>query len=368
MKHIFFLLLPLLVCSGLYAFFEYDLYTKNQQTTINEFFVLKDGPYIAESNSVLDIAWICNDKAKHQATEFKSIPIYFSQCGLTAEVNTLEFTEDIIEFTGVSKIAALSDLHGQFDLMMQLLTNNKIINNEGKWSYGDGHFVITGDIFDRGDKVTEILWFIFELEQQAKQAGGSLHLLLGNHEVMVLNNDLRYLHAKYVRTAKLLDVEFVSLFNKHTILGRWLRSKAVLVKIDDYLFAHGGFHPDFAKSAVSLQSINTVFKQNLVKVELGNPREGFAKELHKKNGPIWYRGYFKDDGATDIEIDLLLQHFEIKNIVVGHTSQKRIESRYQGKVIAIDSSIKNGEYGEILFIENGLFSRGTLSGKRLALN
>ncbi|MEI8704381.1 metallophosphoesterase [Pseudoalteromonas sp. B62] len=216
------------------------MYTKNQQTTINEFFVLKDGPYIAESNSVLDIAWICNDKAKHQATEFKSIPIYFSQCGLTAEVNTLEFTEDIIEFTGVSKIAALSDLHGQFDLMKQLLTNNKIINNEGKWSYGDGHFVITGDIFDRGDKVTEILWFIFELEQQAKQAGGSLHLLLGNHEVMVLNNDLRYLHAKYVRTAKLLDVEFVSLFNKHTILGRWLRSKAVLVKIDDYLFAHGG--------------------------------------------------------------------------------------------------------------------------------
>ena len=52
--------------------------------------------------------------------------------------------------------------------MLELLTNNKIIDEQGDWAFGTGHFVITGDIFDRGDKVTEILWFIYELEQQAE--------------------------------------------------------------------------------------------------------------------------------------------------------------------------------------------------------
>jgi hypothetical protein len=39
----------------------------------------------------------------------------------------------------------------------------------------------------------------------------------------------------------------------------------------------------------------------------------------------------------------------------------------RGRVIAIDSSIKRGRYGEILFIENDKKWRGSLSGKVLPL-
>ena len=148
------------------------------------------------------------------------------------------------------------------------------------------------------------------------------------------------------------------------------------------LFAHGGFHPSLATEQRSLVEINTVFKDNLIKAELKQPRAGWAKFLHTTNGPIWYRGYFaaernkasrtksasaKDDGATSAEIDLLLKHFDVKHLIVGHTSQKQIESRYQGRVIAIDSSIKEGNYGEILFIEQDKKWSGSLSGKELAL-
>ena len=110
------------------------------------------------------------------------------------------------------------------------------------------------------------------------------------------------------------------------------------------------------------------------------PRNGWGKYLHKSNGPIWYRGYFqsnnkdkskgkfKDEGANSAEIDLLVNHFDIEHLVVGHTSQKQIESRYQGRVIAIDSSLKNGKYGEILLIDGDKKWRGTLSGKRLVLH
>ena len=60
--------------------------------------------------------------------------------------------------------------------------------------------------------------------------------------------------------------------------------------------------------------------------------------------------------------------------MVGHTSQQRIETRYQGRVIAIDSSIKRGQYGEILLIEKASTNstnkmwRGSLTGEKFPLN
>lgn len=141
----------------------------------------------------------------------------------------------------------------------------------------------------------------------------------------------------------------------------------MLVRVNDSLFAHGGFHPELAKQKRSLTEINQVFKQNLVKAELGNPRSEWGSYLHTTNGPIWYRGYFKDDGATGAEIDLLLSHFKVNQLVVGHTSQDSVQTRHEGKVIAIDSSIKRGKYGEILFIDGDKKWRGSLTGERLGL-
>ncbi len=345
---------------------------------------VNDGPYIfVNEQQQLESYWLCHGDVITRTTEAENFPLSMSACDMPANIHALSSIENkVLEFSGDYPVAALSDFHGKYDLMIELLTNNKIIDKNKHWAFGKGHFVITGDIFDRGDKVTEILWFLYDLERQAHQAGGDIHLTLGNHEVMILNGDLRYLHPKYVETAKRLNKPFEQLFSQNSIIGNWLRSKPVLVKVNNMLFAHGGFHPSLATEQRSLLEINTAFKDNLVKAELDQPRVGWAKFLHTTNGPIWYRGYFaaerskasrtknasaKDNGATSAEIDLLLKHFDVNNIIVGHTSQKQIESRYQGRVIAIDSSIKEGNYGEILFIERGKKWRGSLSGKVLPL-
>ena len=330
-----------------------------------------DGPYVFINEDKLISYWVCNNKIIKEVLTPDYFPVTLNNCNRSATIISTEAKEEEkLEYSGDFKIAAVSDFHGQYDLMKTLLSNNGIIDQQGNWTFGDGHFVITGDIFDRGDKVTEILWFIYNLEQQAQMAGGQLHLLLGNHEVMVLNDDLRYLHPKYLDVAKLLKKPFAQLFSQESILGRWLRTKPVLVKINDNLFAHGGFHPSFAKNERSLAAINSVFKMNLVNSELLEEREGWARYLHKINGPIWYRGYFSEEGeaaASSEEIDLLLKHFQVKHLIVGHTSQKQIETRYQGRVIAIDSSIKNGEYGELLFIDDDKKWRGSLSGEALPM-
>jgi len=328
-----------------------------------------DGPYVISEQQELTAYWLCNGKVEKEILDKRHIPLSLNYCDLTANVYSETAPEDtVLEYSGDYRVAAMSDFHGQYDLMKTLLVNNRVIDKDGNWNFDNGHFVITGDVFDRGDKVTEILWFLYKLERQAKLAGGQVHLLLGNHEVMVLNGDLRYLHEKYEQTALLLEKPFEELYSKDTTLGDWLRAKPVLVKVNNMLFAHGGFHPSLASEKRTLESINTVFKKSLVKAELETERGEWANYLHKKNGPIWYRGYFKDDGATPEEIEMLLNHFDVENIVVGHTSQPQIETRYQGKVIAIDSSIKKGEYGEILFVEGDKKWRGSLSGEILPLH
>ncbi|WP_019028459.1 metallophosphoesterase [Colwellia piezophila] len=346
----------------------------DEKTKLESLPPVNDGPYVfVNQQQQLESYWLCQGKVVSQTVSVSAFPKVMSACGMPAQVHDFTSLENkVLEFSGDFPVAALSDFHGKYNLMLELLTNNNIIDEDKKWAFGKGHFVITGDIFDRGDKVTEILWFLYDLEQQAKKAGGDIHLTLGNHEVMILNGDLRYLHPKYIETAKQLKKPFEQLFSKDSIIGNWLRSKPVLVKVNNMLFAHGGFHPSLATEQRSLIEINTIFKASLIKAELDKPREGWAKYLHKTNGPIWYRGYFsadrgKDGGASSTEIDLLLKHFDVKHLIVGHTSQKQIETRYQGRVIAIDSSIKRGSYGEILFIENGKKWRGSLSGKVLPL-
>lgn len=329
---------------------------------------ISDGPYIKLLEGDISASWFCDNKKFEKLFASISLPFALPNCNYEVLLDRLNFEEQkLLEYSGEFDVVASSDFHGQYDVLIELLTNNGVIDENGHWQFKNGHFVITGDVFDRGDKVTEILWFLYRLEQEAVNAGGQVHLLLGNHEVMILNGDLRYLHPKYVTVADIADVPFEQFYAKGTLLGDWLRTKPVLVKVNNMLFTHGGFHPDLAREKRSLNDINRVFKNSLVKAELALPRAGLAKYLHKRNGPIWYRGYFKDNGASSEEIDLLLRHFDVEHIVVGHTSQAQIEMRHNGRVIAIDSSIKRGESGELLFVSDTEKWRGTQLGRKKPL-
>jgi len=277
-------------------------------------------------------------------------------------------------FNRVKKIAALSDIHGQYDLLIELLQNNKIIDKNLNWSFGKGHFVIVGDIFDRGDKVNEILWFIYELEMQAKNAGGRVHYLLGNHEYMVLYNDLRYIHEKYNIVSKLLNLEYDQLYGDNTIIGRWLRSKSTIVKINDILFTHGGISEDFiSQEGFNINKINNTMRKSIPRLkELRNFRKnGQSKDLYNmyfgSNSLIWYRGYF-EGVLIDTDISNILKLVDANHIVVGHTSNKKVVQLYDNKIIGVDSSIKKGKYGELLIIKNKRFFRRTLEGRTYNLN
>ncbi len=87
-------------------------------------------------------------------------------------------------WTGVERIVAVGDLHGDYDAFIYILKVNKIIDEENHWIAGKTHLVQIGDIFDRGTQAKRILDFLMILEKEAEVAGGKVHALIGNHEFM----------------------------------------------------------------------------------------------------------------------------------------------------------------------------------------
>ena len=56
--------------------------------------------------------------------------------------------EDV--FTGVERVVAVGDVHGDHDQLVAVLRSAGLIDGQDKWSGGKAHFVQTGDVLDRG--------------------------------------------------------------------------------------------------------------------------------------------------------------------------------------------------------------------------
>ena len=91
-----------------------------------------------------------------------------------------------------SRVVAIGDIHGDFDALNSILKNAGIIDTSGRWIASDATLVQVGDFTDRGPKVRAVMDLLMDLERQAAAAGGRVAVLLGNHEVMNLIGDVRY--------------------------------------------------------------------------------------------------------------------------------------------------------------------------------
>jgi hypothetical protein len=254
-----------------------------------------------------------------------------------------------------ARMLVLSDIEGNFDAFRTMLLGADVIDKNFKWTFGDGHLVLLGDYFDRGTNVTECLWLIYKLEAEAEAAGGKIHFILGNHEVLNLQGTSQYARKKYLENARLLGETYIRLYDNNSEIGRWLRTKNAVELIGDYVFCHGGISPELAQSKLSLETINDLSRQNLGKrlEEITNKDAQLVFDL--KKGIFWYRNAAKN--TLDIsELSGILEYAQAKRIVVGHTLQPDITAHYGGKVICIDlyheENMRQG-FMKTLWIEDG---------------
>ncbi len=281
---------------------------------------------------------------------------------------------DAVTTAAKAPVFVVADTHGEYEILVSMLRAHKILGSKLEWKYGRGHLVVLGDVFDRGPNHLEILWLLYRLEAEARKAGGGAHFVLGNHEVMAMRGDLRYLHVKYADTARVLGVpDYARLFAADSLLGQWLRSRPAVLKLNDSLCLHAGISPALVDSGLTLPEINATVRSVL----RDEPGAGAVADLVMgMNGPLWYRGYFPEQTgfltATSADVDLALRAFGARRILIGHTIVPTVTPLYGGKVIAVQVYPKKDEAGRVIFesllIRNGEPWQAGLDGslRRLA--
>lgn len=251
---------------------------------------------------------------------------------------------DDYDFAAIDSLFVIGDVHGEHDTLVAVLRNAGVIDAEGHWAAGRSRFAVVGDMTDRGADVTRVLWFLYGLERQARDAGGRVHILLGNHEIMVMLADLRYVAPKEARLAALHGVTYDRLFDpRHTLLGRWLVSKPALVRIGDVLLAHGGLsidHRDYTLASLA-DTLAAFTGEDLFYSWADTTRAfpldsaAFTRRSDFFWGPssvFWYRGYAESD-TLGAELDAVLRRFRARVHVVGHTPGRTIRQTYGGSLI-----------------------------------
>jgi len=286
---------------------------------------------------------------------------------------------DDYHWAGVDRVVAIADIHGDYGQYVKAMRSAGLIDESGKWSGGEAHLVQTGDIPDRGPDTIKIIDDLVKLRKQAKRAGGYVHLLIGNHEAMNVEGDLRYVspgeYAAFTtrNSARLREmqwqrqlewmkanmpdfaeidleayrkewdqqvplgwVEHRQAWSVNGPYGKYVEGNQVAIQINDTIFVHGGISAKYCK--LSLETMT-----DDVHSALKNYDRSVQTIVDDPLGPLWYRGLALEDESDDIfsqTLDNILDRYGAKRIVVGHTPTGGVVwPRFDRRVIANDTGL-----------------------------
>jgi hypothetical protein len=199
------------------------------------------------------------------------------------------------EAKSVPPLVAIGDVHGDFQDFVAILQHTNLIDKQNHWAGGQTTFVQLGDLLDRGPKPRDVMDLLMSLEREAAKEGGRVVPLLGNHEMMNMMGDLRYvtfenyasfadansearrqavykdytkwrarhpaLLAEVSPPLELTEAEWMArhpagfieqreAFSPKGNYGTWLRNHAAVAEINNVVFLHGGISPNVASMKV----------------------------------------------------------------------------------------------------------------------
>ena len=342
------------------------------------------------------VCWIYRSKRNKGALLFALIFFIF--------ISSSNYAAESPIWNNVERIVSIADIHGSFDNLTAILRGTKIVDHDLNWIGGKTHLVQTGDIMDRGPDAKKVFDLFMKLEKQAKTAGGKVHVLLGNHDVMnlsgialqtvgyvTLEQFFSFLPEKFInrrereiknklskseiqlekypaevrrywlenmQTDMEARSEYMSFLHKR--YGSWLLEKNLVIKINDIIFTHGGVNEEF--STWKLKKINSRLRKEILAIKRGNSMT--LKIVYQADAPQWFRGMIlKNEEDFSDDVDRILNNLKSNYMVVGHTvrqkellNKKKLD-RFQGRIWGMDTGISEYYGGNIsaLIIDNGIF-------------
>ncbi|HWA62749.1 MAG TPA: metallophosphoesterase [Caulobacteraceae bacterium] len=284
----------------------------------------------------------------------------------------------------VARVVVFGDLHGDYAKFHDMLAQAGLIDAHDNWSGGKTHLVQVGDVPDRAPDTRKILDLLIKLEPQARRAGGYVHALIGNHEAMNMEGDLRYTtpgefaafadkdsprrrdayyaavvaalkahppaaglpvfddayRAKFDAEHPLGWVEHMAAWSAQGVYGRWVLTHPAVIRIDDTLYLHAGISAAFTPFDVGVMNKAVAAALRHEPEKAGGPHD----ILWNEQGPLWYRGLAQNDEAAEAPaVAAALQRYGVRHIVIGHTKQYRmVNERFDGGVILTDIAVPRG--------------------------
>ncbi len=286
------------------------------------------------------------------------------------------------------RLVAIGDLHGDVEAARRVLRLAGALDERDRWAGGKLVVVQTGDLIDRGDGDREVLELVGRLVVEAKAAGGEFISLLGNHELMNVSLDFRYVtpsgfsafrdvtsrdgelraaaSASPARAAAAASAPAPARAATATLgpppdqrgrtlafspggpFARQFAEKPLIVKVGDTVFAHGGVLPKHV--AYGLDRMN----DEVHAWALGRRPEPPAVVV-ADDGPIWTRAYSTPGRAEACsQLNEALARLGAKRMVVGHTVQQGgVTSACGDRVFRIDVGLSRFYGGPTQALEIG---------------
>lgn len=258
------------------------------------------------------------------------------------------------------RIVAIGDLHGDLDSARRALKLAGAIDAQDHWIGKELTLVQTGDEIDRGDGDKAILDLFDTLTAEAAKAGGQVIALNGNHEIMNVQGDFRYVTpGGFASFAELkgLDTEKPPLdqlpaqarargaaFIPGGPYAGLLAKRPTILVLGDNVFVHGGVLPQHVD--YGLARINHEVQTWL------SGKAALPPLLSDEQGPIWTRLY--SDTTAAPACDLLAQalgKIGARRMIVGHTVQPQINGACENRVWRIDVGMSKAYGGPIQALE-----------------
>lgn len=262
---------------------------------------------------------------------------------------------------GPTRIVAFGDVHGDLEATRAALRLAGAIDDHDRWVGGRLVVVQTGDQLDRGDDEQAILDLFDRLRSEAAAAGGAFHPLLGNHELMNVRGDLRY-----VTDGGFADfgdaVEFdpadpeLLVFEPHErprmaafLPGRpyalRLADRPVILQLDENVFVHGGVLPTHVAHGIDVVNAEA---SAWLRGETERPAV-----LEGPDSPQWVRLYSSQpDSTACATLATVLEAMDARRMIMGHTVQDEgIRSACEGRAWLIDVGLAERYGGPLQVLE-----------------
>ncbi|KAH7102743.1 Metallo-dependent phosphatase [Auriculariales sp. MPI-PUGE-AT-0066] len=284
------------------------------------------------------------------------------------------------------RVVALGDLHGDYNNTLEALRLGKVIDSRGNWAGGSTTLVQVGDIFDRANDTIQIFELLDKLRLQAPLAGGKVLTHIGNHEMMNLLGDWRYVDEAEIETFGGVEKRYEAI--AHGQIGQTLRKNYRITTRLPLHPAAGKLENDFDPASTSTSNLShaalsfvhgglafglpgltpypsylnnlgaSLVKKLTERTELPQPYppsterptlpETVTQEeitFNGAEGPYWAR----DWALTDDSDELCQQAVEVLNsigcerMLMGHTPLDYIMfTRCNAKIVIVDTGISRG--------------------------